>query len=58
MIKHFCCALAAGLIFCGRRRAADTVESVEKKIIAQSDKLKTWSGKMTMAWSRKGRRCS
>jgi outer membrane lipoprotein-sorting protein len=46
MTTRFFYALSVGLIFCGMAPAADTVEDVEKKIAAETDKLKSLSAKM------------
>jgi outer membrane lipoprotein-sorting protein len=40
-----CFAMVAGLAFCGTAIAADTLEDVEKKILAQAEKNKTFSAK-------------
>ena len=41
-----CCALVAGLVFSGAAMAADKLEDVEKKILAQAEKNKTLTAKM------------
>jgi outer membrane lipoprotein-sorting protein len=43
---RFCCALVTGLIFSGAAMAADKLEDVEKKILAQAEKNKTLTAKM------------
>lgn len=45
---RLCCTLAAGLVFCGIARAADTLEDVEKNILLQAEKSKTLSARMVM----------
>ena len=42
---RLCCALVAGLVFSGAARAADTLEDIEKKILAQAEKNKTLSAR-------------
>lgn len=42
---RLCCALVAGLVFSATASAADTLEDVEKKILAQAEKNRTLSAR-------------